>query len=96
MYLVRLEREFVDEIGESAAEYRDRIYTSNFSGFKEHLDREKVINFLETAQQALEETIDTNKRKDGLYHAYNLVSLGVSMKSLLIDFLRCLKVRLES
>ena len=28
-------KEFVDEIGENAAEYRDRIYTSNFSGFKE-------------------------------------------------------------
>jgi len=71
-------KNFVDEIGESAAEYRDRIYTSNFSGFKEHLDRDKVINFLEMAQQALEETIDTNKRKDGLYHAYNLVSLGIN------------------
>ena len=70
-------KNFVDEIGESAAEYRDRIYTSNFSGFKEHLDRNKVIYFLETAQQAIEETIDTNKRKDGLYHAYNLVSLGI-------------------
>ena len=71
-------KNFVDEIGESAAEYRDRIYTSNFSGFKEHLDRDKVINFLEIAQQALEETIDTNKRKDGLYHAYNLISLGIN------------------
>ena len=71
-------KNFVDEIGESAAEYRDRIYTSNFSGFKEHLDRDKVINFLEMVQQALEETIDTNKRKDGLYNAYNLVSLGIN------------------
>ena len=71
-------KNFVDEIGESAAEYRNRIYTSNFSGFKEHLDRNKVIHFLETVQQALEETIDTNKRKDGLYHAYNLVSLGIN------------------
>ncbi|MDA7788270.1 hypothetical protein N8976_00005, partial [Gammaproteobacteria bacterium] len=71
-------KNFVDEIGESAAEYRDRIYTSNFSGFKEHLDRDKVINFLEMVQQALEETIDTNKRKDGLYNAYNLVNLGIN------------------
>ena len=71
-------KEFVDEIGENAAEYRDRIYTSNFSGFKEHLDRKKVINFLEIVQKVLEETIDSNKRNDGLYHAYNLVSLGAN------------------
>ena len=71
-------KNFVDEIGENAAEYRDRIYTSNFSGFKELLDREKVINFIETVQKVLEETIDSNKRNDGLYHAYNLVNLDAN------------------
>ena len=68
-------KKFVDDIGEVAAEYRDRIYTSYFSGTKELVDRDKVINFLETAQKAIEQTIDTNKREDGLYHAYNLVNL---------------------
>ena len=67
---------FVDEIGEVAAEYRDRIYKSNFSGTKELLDREKLINFFVITQKVLEETIDSNKRNDGLYHAYNLVNLG--------------------
>ena len=68
-------KKFVDDIGEVAAEYRDRIYTSYFSGTKELVCRDKVINFLETAQKAIEQTIDTNKREDGLYHAYNLVNL---------------------
>ena len=68
-------KKFVDDIGQVAAEYRDRIYTSYFSGTKELVDRDKVINFLETAQKAIEQTIDTNKREDGLYHAYNLVNL---------------------
>jgi len=68
-------KKFVDDIGEVAAEYRDRIYTSYFSGTKELVGRDKVINFLETAQKAIEQTIDTNKREDGLYHAYNLVNL---------------------
>ena len=68
-------KKFVDDIGEVAAEYRDRIYTSYFSGTKELVDRDKVINFLETAQKAIEQTIDTNKREDGLYHAYNLINL---------------------
>ncbi len=68
-------KKFVDDIGEVAAEYRDRIYTSYFSGTKELVCRDKVINFLEIAQKAIEQTIDTNKREDGLYHAYNLVNL---------------------
>ena len=68
-------KKFVDDIGEVAAEYRDRIYKSYFSGTKELVDVDRLINFLETAQKLLEKTIDSNKREDGLYHAYNLVNL---------------------
>ena len=68
-------KSFVDGVGEVAAEYRSRIYTSYFSGTKELVDRNKVINFLETAKKVIEQTIDSNKREDGLYHAYNLVNL---------------------
>ena len=69
-------KRFVDGIGEVAAEYRDRIYTSYFSGTKESLDKSRIIQFFEIAINALEKTIETNKREDGLYHAYNLVNLG--------------------
>ena len=69
-------KKFVDEIGEVASEYRERIYTSYFSGTKESLDKDRIISFFETVQGVLEQTIDSNKRKDGLYHAYNLVNLG--------------------
>ena len=69
-------KRFVDDIGEVAAEYRDRIYTSYFSGTKESLDKSRIIHFFEIAINALEKSIETNKREDGLYHAYNLVNLG--------------------
>jgi len=69
-------KKFVDEIGEVASEYRERIYTSYFSGTKESLDKDRIISFFEAVQGVLEQTIDSNKRKDGLYHAYNLVNLG--------------------
>ena len=42
-------KRFVDGIGEVAAEYRDRIYTSYFSGTKESLDKSRIIQFFEIA-----------------------------------------------
>ena len=71
----RKRKQFVDEVGEVAAEYRDRIYTSYFSGTKDTLDRKKIIHFFETVLCVLEATIKSNKRQDGLYHAYNLINL---------------------
>ena len=68
-------KQFVDELGEVAAEYRDRIYTSYFSGTKDSLDKGRIIHFFETVLSVLDATIVSNKRNDGLYHAYNLINL---------------------
>ena len=67
---------FVDKIGNAASEYRETIYTSaSFSGEKSTLEISKILKFVRTASNCLEASIKSNKRKDVMYHAYNLIKV---------------------
>ena len=67
-------RAFLDEVGEAFSGYRTRVYGRGFSG-KVALPLAEVLAFCRTAIAALSETIDANKRPDGLYHSYNILTL---------------------
>lgn len=60
-------------IGET---YRQTIYSNGFSGEKESLSIENLKGFVELTRSHLKDTIDENKREDGLYHAYNLAKFS--------------------
>ncbi|MCL2499216.1 MAG: hypothetical protein FWE90_02650 [Defluviitaleaceae bacterium] len=73
-------RAFLDKTGTAYCDYRGRVYAGNFikSGNiskKETLTVDEIIVFLETATETLAETIDMNKREDGMYHSYNILTL---------------------
>lgn len=77
-----LEKGFSDEdryhftrlLGKAGAEYREKIYQHSFSGKKSSVSTETLSEFIKLALQYVNQSIQKNKRADGLYHAYNLVS----------------------
>lgn len=63
-----------DALGMAGSQYRHQIYEHGFSGTKQALSIGTVSAFVNTALQFIEHTLNANKRPDGLYHAYNLLS----------------------
>lgn len=65
---------FIDKMGEAASNYRQVIYERGFDGKFEQVEASEILQFISHALPILDQTILANRRKDGLYHAYNLVS----------------------
>jgi hypothetical protein len=63
------------ELGEAASRYRMRVYAQgSFSGTSSR-DLGLVTCMLDDALAAIDHSIRTSRRPDGLYHAYNLLEL---------------------
>lgn len=74
-----------DALGKAAADYRDSIYDQGFSGELSSLAISEVRDFVAITNEYLEHSIRANKRSDGLYHAYNIMSItgdGISISYL--------------
>ncbi|MBP6431639.1 MAG: hypothetical protein KA319_07730 [Ferruginibacter sp.] len=67
-------KEITDALGTAGSNYRNQIYNNGFSGKKENITISQVSEFINNTIQFLEHSIKANKRNDGLYHAYNLLS----------------------
>jgi hypothetical protein len=67
-------KKMLDELGEAGSAFRTQVYAQHFSGDKKILPGQAITRFIETALQFINSAIRTNKRNDGLYHAYNLLS----------------------
>lgn len=68
-------REFLDEAGLNFERYRTLVYAHGFSGNKS-IGKTDLLRFIDQAVEILSETIDANKREDGLYNAYNILQLS--------------------
>jgi hypothetical protein len=65
----------ISELGMAASNYRESVYKlEGFSG-QASQNISQITSMLKDALQAIEHTIETNERADGLYNAYNLLSL---------------------
>lgn len=64
----------VSKLGRIGQVYREVIYNNGFSSVKKSLSSESIKAFIATAMSHLKDTIIKNKREDGLYHAYNLIT----------------------
>ncbi len=74
-----------DELGQSASDYRNSIYSSGFSGKKSSITLTQISGFVHTALKYFEHSIDANQRPDHLYHAYNIMTVtdhGISVSHL--------------
>ncbi len=69
-------KSIVDQLGKFASEYRMKIYDQKFSGKKQTLSAGELKSFVEDSLEYLEHSILANKRKDNLYHAYNLLTFN--------------------
>lgn len=69
-------RRFADILGEAGSNYRNRIYANSFSGLKKTVKVKDLQEFADLALKYMDQSIKANKRADGLYHAYNLISFS--------------------
>lgn len=67
-------KEIVDALGTAGSNFRNEIYNNSFSGIKQTIGINSICEFINLTLQFIDHTIRTNKRKDNLYHAYNLLS----------------------
>jgi hypothetical protein len=70
--------ESLRELGTAASAYREAVYRQEgFSG-KVTLEPEAIRKMLDDALAAIDHSISTNRRADGLYNAYNLLDLDTN------------------
>jgi hypothetical protein len=68
-------RTIMNELGMLATDYRTAIYQDGLPLTKTELSRQALREFLAIAQTYIEQTLNANRRRDGLYHAYNILHL---------------------
>jgi hypothetical protein len=68
-------KNIMDILGNAASEYRHQIYFSGFWGKKRTHSMSGLKTFTKVCLDFIEHTIETNERKDKLFHAYNLISI---------------------
>lgn len=66
----------VSALGKIGESYRNRIYAAGFSNAKGQISEKSLLEFLSFAKQHLKDSIVKNRRPDGLYHAYNLITFS--------------------
>jgi hypothetical protein len=64
----------VDALGEAGSDFRSGVYANDFSGNRVMLKTADLIAFLKLSLEYIDHTIEANRREDGLYHAYNLMT----------------------
>jgi len=69
-------KKFADLLGQAHGKFRSEIYNFSFSGEKNQLKVEDLLDFTKISLKYIDHSIQANKREDGLYHAYNLISLN--------------------
>lgn len=69
-------RKMLDGNGYVFSSYRKAIYDIGLSGEKAAVSYEEIYEFFAYCLTLLDYTIDCNKREDGMYHAYNILSLS--------------------
>jgi len=69
-------RSFADHLGQAHWKYRNEIYNYSFSGEKTDIRLNELLPFIRLSIKYLDHSIKINKRKDGLFHAYNLISIS--------------------
>jgi hypothetical protein len=69
-------KSIVDQLGKIGTEYRSKIYKKGFSGEKQAISTEDIIQFCELCLSVIDYTIRENIREDGLYHSYNILHIS--------------------
>ena len=65
-------KQFTNIVGTAGEKYRNAVYAGKF-GNTETMELEELQEFLNATLHKLDDSIQANKRADGLYEAYNLI-----------------------
>ncbi len=71
---VAVRKEITDALGTAGSDYRNQVYSNGFSGNKKIVSSKQIVDCISLVNAFLEHSIAVNKRKDELYHTYNLIS----------------------
>ena len=71
----RNRKRLLDELGEAGTAYRNRIYREGLSGEQARIPKTQLLDFLSLSLQYIDQSIAANRRPDGLYHSYNVLTL---------------------
>ena len=69
-------KKVLDRLGLAGSEFRSGIYENAFSGDRVSVKTADLVKFFELSLEFIDHTIAANRREDGLYHAYNLMTAG--------------------
>ena len=72
----KLRKTILDSLGIAGENYRNKIYKNGFSSIKKNISPESILEFLDLVKVYTEHTINSNKRVDGLYHSYNVITIS--------------------
>jgi len=69
-------RRIMNDLGRAGAVYRLRLYRRGISSSKTEVLGKRFTDFFSASVEWVDQTLRTNRRKDGLYHSYNLINLA--------------------
>jgi hypothetical protein len=69
-------KSLLDQLGCAGSLYRERLYAQGLSGARSAVPVEGLQSFCDSALQHLDHSIQANRRGDGLYHSYNLITIA--------------------
>ena len=69
-------KKIVDLLGTAGSNYRNKIYDNSFSGTKSAIGIREIKELTKLLLKYIDHSIDSNKRSDKLYHAYNLLTIS--------------------
>ena len=67
-------KSFMDGAGRAADEYRQNLYLGRGNGSFSTIEKKDLVSFFSLALEYVDHCITRNKREDGLYHSYNILS----------------------
>jgi hypothetical protein len=64
------------KLGTAGSVYREKIYDEGMSGAKTAVSKQEWLELLTVAIEWTDQSIAANRRRDGLFHSYNLLTFG--------------------
>ena len=69
-------KSILDELGRAGSAYREKLYAQGISGERSVLPVARLQSFCDCALKHIDHSVRANRRNDGLYHSYNLMTIA--------------------
>jgi hypothetical protein len=69
-------KSILDALGSAGSVYREKLYREGISGERSVVSVARLQSFCDSALKYIDHSIHANRRSDGLYHSYNLMTIA--------------------